>query len=201
MWAGKIQWKRVKNKGRERRLRTRPLRTSNESHVKTLIYLWLRNTTKWGGGVCVWKAGKRSLTVSVWNPRKCRREIPHHLQFFGCCRSIKSIPGFARTPFMLQVKAFLWSVKGSCSRAIKIVDYRALPAKAQGECREPKPEICHAKSPLTTPSARESRVVRKISASENEGNFSVNWSRESWAFTRCEWKNEKRKNDNNKDFS
>lgn len=108
-----IQWKRMKNKGRESSMRIQLSLTSKESHVETLIYLWLQNTTKLSFSVCEWKVGKRSLTVSAWNLRKCRREIPHHLQFFGCCRSIRSIPGFVHQLFMLKVKLFVkW--KGSC---------------------------------------------------------------------------------------
>lgn len=67
--------------------------------METLIYLFMKNTTKLRAaahGVRMGKWKRHRCWCSSGNPRKIAEKISRHLQFFGCCRSIQSISGTFR---------------------------------------------------------------------------------------------------------
>jgi hypothetical protein len=115
-----VQWKRGrKTKAKKNKVRCwacayEPVRTSNESHVETLIYLFAKNTTKLFRCVRVecWKI--RFSFVFVWNPRKCRKK------FSNIFSSSDAVVLFSRSPERTRVKArviesfffVVWSDKG-----------------------------------------------------------------------------------------
>lgn len=103
----RTQWKRRdegKGKGKlsswmEEHARCDRCALPMESHVETLIYLFVKNTTKLRAAarsVHMGKWKRRRCWCSSGNPRKIAEKISRHLQFFGCCRSIQSISGTFR---------------------------------------------------------------------------------------------------------
>lgn len=84
------------------------VRTSNESHVETLIYLFAKIRRSFSLCANGKLENSRDVSMLVWNSRKCRNIFFQHLQFFGCCRSIQSIPGTYACKSSGHWELFLW---------------------------------------------------------------------------------------------